>query len=177
MVLGLIGNIAGNLDQDAFVQGAENENRLQQLQRANQNRINRDFFRNQQGGPPELPTPQSLNQGSAGLNLDNFGGQYIDVPPPLDQEGGVAQGIDEADAAESQLTIPAVPEVTTEELDQDGGVSQGQDQIDQNNTLLVPDFDPNKELGFDNIGQSGVTDITQVDPESSAFVQDIQKKS
>ena len=77
MVLGLIGNIAGNLDQDAFVAGAENENRLQQLQRANQNRINRDFFRNQQGGPPELPTPQALNQGSAGLNLDNFGGDYI----------------------------------------------------------------------------------------------------
>jgi len=100
MVLGLIGNIAGNLDQDAFVQGAENESRLQALQRQNQNRINRDFFRDQQGGPPAIPAPQALNQGSAGLNLDNFGGQYIDIPPPMvDQEGGVAQGIDEADQA------------------------------------------------------------------------------
>ncbi len=49
----------------------------------NQNRINRDFFRDQQGGPPAIPTPTALNQGMAGLNLDNFGGTYIDVPPPV----------------------------------------------------------------------------------------------
>ena len=82
MVLGLIGNVFGNLDQDAFVQGAENESKLQALQRANQNRINRDFFRDQQGGPPAIETPAALNQGMAGLNIDNFGGTYIDVPPP-----------------------------------------------------------------------------------------------
>lgn len=125
MVLGLIGNVAGNLDQDAFVQGAENESKLQALQRQNQNRINRDFFRDKQGGPPAIPTPQDLNQGSAGLNLDNFGGQYIDIPPPVvDQDGGVTQGIDEADEfykdkilrdqermQQGQLsTAPAVPE-------------------------------------------------------------------
>ncbi len=165
MVLGLIGNIAGNLDQDAFVQGAENENRLQQLQRANQNRINRDFFRDQQGGPPELPTPQALNQGSAGLNLDRFGGQYIDVPPPVEEK--------KPEVITPEAITP--PGDTTEE----STVGDDQIVIDEgetaSNALSVPDFDPNKELDFGNIGQSGVTDITQVDPESSAFAQDIQK--
>ena len=113
MVLGLIGNVFGNLDQEAFVQGAENESKLQALQRANQNRINRDFFRDQQGGPPAIETPAALSQGMAGLNIDRFGGTYIDIPPPMvDQEGGVAQGIDEADKVDDGTTTTEKPVVT-----------------------------------------------------------------
>ena len=89
MVLGLIGNVFGNLDQEAFVQGAENESKLQALQRANQNRINRDFFRDQQGGPPAIETPAALSQGMAGLNIDRFGGTYIDIPPPVTTEESI----------------------------------------------------------------------------------------
>ena len=167
MVLGLIGNIAGNLDQDAFVQGAENESRLQALQRANQNRINRDFFRDQQGGPPALPTPTALNQGMAGLNLEGFGGDYVTVKPPEEKKAP------EVVVPDSQTIVP--PGDTTEES------TVGDDQIviddaeTASDALSVPDFDPNKELDFGNIGQSGTVDITQVDPESSAFAQDIQK--
>ena len=173
MVLGFLrdtaGNIAGNLDQDAFVAGAENESRLQALQRANQNRINRDFFIEQQGGPPAIPAPVALNQGSAGLKLDGFGGNYINVPPPV---------------VEKKPEVVA-PEVLTPPGDES---IVGDDQIvidDQEvsgattppvvNELTFPNFDPEKELDFGKIGQSGVTDITQVDPESSAFAQDIQK--
>ncbi len=113
MVLGLIGNVFGNLDQEAFVQGTENESKLQALQRANQNRINRDFFRDQQGGPPAIETPAALSQGMAGLNIDRFGGTYIDIPPPMvDQEGGVAQGIDEADKVDDGTTTTEKPVVT-----------------------------------------------------------------
>ena len=113
MVLGLIGNVFGNLDQEAFVQGAENESKLQALQRANQNRINRDFFRDQQGGPPAIEAPAALSQGMAGLNIDGFGGTYIDIPPPMvDQEGGVAQGIDEADKVDDGTTTTEKPVVT-----------------------------------------------------------------
>jgi len=167
MVLGLLGNVAGNLNQEAFVSGAEAENRLQNLQRANQNRINRDFFRNAQGGPPALPTPNALNQGSAGLKLDGFGGNYIDIPPPV---------------------VEKKPEVVTPEvLTPPGQVGDGEsivgdDQIviDDNEvkpptTLTIPNFDPTKELDYGSIGESGTVDITQVDAESSAFAQDIQK--
>ena len=84
MVLGFLGNVAGNLNQDAFQKGTTDELNLQALQRAEQNRLNREFFREKQGGPPALPTPEALNQGmSGGLNLDRFGGTYIDVPPPV----------------------------------------------------------------------------------------------
>ena len=165
MVLGLIGNIAGNLDQEAFVQGAENESRLQNLQRMNQNRINRDFFRDQQGGPPAIPTPTALSQGSAGLSLDGFGGNYITVPPPVEEKKP------EVVVPESQTIVPPGQNESI--------VGDDQIVIDEgetaSNALSVPDFDPSKELDFGNIGQSGVTDITQVDPESSAFAQDIQK--
>ena len=168
MVLGLLtntlGNIAGNLDQDSFVAGAENENRLQNLQRLNQNRINRDFFRDQQGGPPAIPTPTALNQGSAGLSLDGFGGNYITVPPPVEEKKP------EVVVPENKAIIPP---------GQSDGTDENQTTSDTgdtaSNALSVPDFDPNKELDFGKIGQSGVTDITQVDPKSSAFAQDIQK--
>ena len=80
MVLGLIGNIAGNLDQEAFVQGAENESRLQALQRANQQRINEaNFLENAKA--PEIQPIESVTQGMAGLNLDRFGGNFIEVDP------------------------------------------------------------------------------------------------
>jgi hypothetical protein len=132
MVLGLIGNIAGNLDQDAFVAGAENESKLQALQRANQNRINRDFFRDQQGGPPAIPMPTALNQGMAGLSLDGFGGEYITVPDPnLDMDGGVSQGIDEADKFYQDKIL----------RDQER-MQQGQ----LNTPPVVPEFDSSKTV-------------------------------
>jgi len=151
MVLGLIGNIAGNLDQDAFVAGAENESKLQALQRANQNRINRDFFRDQQGGPPAIPMPTALNQGMAGLNLDNFGGDYITVPDPnLDMDGGVSQGIDEADKfyqdkilrdqerlQQNQLnTPPVVPEFDSSKT----VINPSDNQNLPNNQIPLPEF-------------------------------------
>lgn len=173
MVLGLIGNIAGNLDQEAFVQGAENESRLQVLQRANQNRINRDFFRNQQGGPPAIPTPIALNQGSAGLSLEGFGGDYVTVPPPEEKKAP------EVVVPDNKAIIPPGQDGSGDPFfNPEEGDGTGEDQITSDtasNALSVPDFDPNKELDFGNIGQSGTVDITQVDPESSAFAQDIQK--
>ena len=91
MVLGLIGNIAGNLNQDKFVEGAEAENRLQALQRANFTR-DQERLALQNLTVPKPPVVTDVAQGMAGLNLDRFGGSYIDIPPPVvDQEGGVAE--------------------------------------------------------------------------------------
>ena len=162
MVLGLIGNIAGNLNQDKFVEGAEAENRLQALQRANFTR-DQERLALQNLEKPTLPTAPALTQGSVGLSLEGFGGEYITVPPPKEPEKKI-----------EEKPQPVVPPGQEESI-----VGDDQIVIDDaetaSNELSVPDFDPNKELGFDKIGQSGVTDITQVDPESSAFVQDIQK--
>ena len=85
MVLGLIGNIAGNLNQDKFVEGAEAENRLQALQRANFTR-DQERLGLQSLKKPTLPTAPPLTQGSAGLSLEGFGGEYITVPPPKEPE-------------------------------------------------------------------------------------------
>ena len=173
MVLGLIGNIAGNLNQDKFVEGAEAENRLQALQRANFTR-DQERLALQNLVKPTLPTAPALTQGSAGLSLEGFGGEYITVPPPVEKKKP------EVVVPESKTIIP--PGGPTEEKstapDDDFGIGE-KGEFDTGNTasnaLTVPDFDPNKELDFGNIGQSGTVDITQVDPESSAFAQDIQK--
>ena len=144
MVLGLIGNIAGNLDQDAFVQGAENESRLQALQRQNQNRINRDFFRDQQGGPPAIPAPQALNQGSAGLNLDNFGGEYLKIDPPLDQDNGVSQGQDQIP---DDKTKPIVVDPDADKdgmIQKDGSIATTPDVTIDEKPTTFPKVDPNK---------------------------------
>ena len=85
MVLGLIGNIAGNLNQDKFVEGAEAENRLQALQRANFTR-DQERLALQNLVKPTLPTAPALTQGSAGLSLEGFGGEYITVPPPVEKK-------------------------------------------------------------------------------------------
>jgi len=85
MVLGLIGNIAGNLNQDKFVEGAEAENRLQALQRANFTR-DQERLALQNLEKPTLPTATDITQGSAGLSLDGFGGNYITVPPPVEEK-------------------------------------------------------------------------------------------
>ena len=79
-------NIAGNLNPTAFRQGAQDELNLQALQRAEQDRLDRLKFRELTGGPPKLPEVTALDQGSTGLRLDNFGGQYIDVPPPEEKK-------------------------------------------------------------------------------------------
>lgn len=181
MVLGLLGNVAGNLNQEAFVSGAEAENRLQNLQRANQNRINRDFFRNAQGGPPALPTPNALNQGSAGLKLDGFGGNYIDIPPPItDLEGGVAQGLplDEEgfykdkilrDLEKNQTgTAPVVPEFDSSTT----VINPGDNENLPNNQIPVPEFtNPDLSSLFPDgvVSENDVPDEEKVDLHVQGF--------
>jgi len=140
MVLGLIGNVFGNLDQEAFVQGAENESKLQALQRANQNRINRDFFRDQQGGPPAIETPAALSQGMAGLNLDRFGGDYIDIKPMPDpnEESIVGDDSDDDSTAIDNKPVVVDPNAGPNQLKPTDPV------IIDKPDLGFPKVDPNK---------------------------------
>jgi hypothetical protein len=78
--------VLGRIDNSAFLRGAKEETELQALQRQNQARINQERFIDATGGMPALPQPQALSQGLTGLNLENFGGQFVNVPvpPPVD---------------------------------------------------------------------------------------------
>ena len=78
-------NIAGNLNPTAFRQGARDELELQARQRAEQDRLDKLKFRELTGGPPKLPEVAALNQGSTGLKLDGFGGQYKEIEPDEDK--------------------------------------------------------------------------------------------
>ena len=75
--------VLGRIDNSAFLKGAKEETELQALQRQNQARINQERFIDATGGMPTLPQAQALTQGLTGLNLENFGGQFVDVPVPL----------------------------------------------------------------------------------------------
>ena len=142
MVLGFLGNVAGNLNQDAFQKGTTDELNLQALQRAEQNRLNREFFREKQGGPPALPTPEALNQGmSGGLNLDRFGGTYIDIPPPVitPPDDPYFDGEEGDGTGEDQTTDTTKPVVTNPNQ-----LKPSDPVIIDEPDLSFPKVDPNK---------------------------------
>ena len=104
-------NIAGNLNPTAFRQGAQDELNLQALQRAEQDRLDRLKFRELTGGPPKLPEVTALDQGSTGLRLDNFGGQYIDVPPPEEKKEIAPVDNTQIDQKVDDGTLPPSPNI------------------------------------------------------------------
>ena len=118
-------NIAGNLNPTAFRQGARDELSLQALQRQEQDRLDRLKFRELTGGPPKLPEVTALDQGSTGLSLDNFGGQYVDVPPPPEEKKEIApvdntqvdQKVDDGTLPPSPNVIVPTPDVTFPAVD------------------------------------------------------------
>ena len=178
MVLGFLGNVAGNLNQDAFQQGTIDELNLQKLQRAEQNRLNREAFREKQGGPPPLPTPEALNQGMAGLNIDRFGGTYIDIPPPMvDQEGGVGQGLPLPD--DKQKPIVKTPDADGDGMIQkDGSIATTPDITIDKKDLTFPDVDPNKidlppALGgqYNAIRQKEIDNRKMIDDQTAAIMK------
>ena len=112
MVLGLIGNVVGNLNQDKFVEGAEAENRLQALQRANFTR-DQERFALQNLQKPQLPVATDVSQGMAGLNVDRFGGTFVDVKPMPDPNADPFFDGEEGDGTgEDQIGDTTKPIVT-----------------------------------------------------------------
>ena len=145
MVLGLIGNIAGNLDQEAFVQGAENQSRLQALQRSNQQRINEAAFL-ENAKAPEIQPIESVTQGMAGLNLDRFGGNFIEIDPVDNNITGPELDLPNAPGGKP---IPKVDKGSDPDKDgveqQDGSLEQ-KDNVELNpaSNLKYPVIDPDK---------------------------------
>tara|TARA_R100000995_G_scaffold20187_2_gene8343 strand:- start:2287 stop:4641 length:2355 start_codon:yes stop_codon:yes gene_type:complete len=107
-------NIAGNLNPTAFRQGARDELELQARQRQEQARLNRLKFQDLTGGEPKLPEVTALDQGSAGLKLDNFGGKYIPIEPDKSEEKdeSVSSRIGFGDLLPDDGTLQPTPNVT-----------------------------------------------------------------
>ena len=116
-------NIAASLNPTAFRQGARED--LQARQRAEQDRLDKLKFRELTGGPPKLPEVTALDQGSTGLKLDNFGGQRIEVPPPLEEKKKIApvdgtqvdQKVDDGTLQQTPNVIVPTPDVTFPAVD------------------------------------------------------------
>ncbi len=157
-------------DPQAFQRGAENQLKLQALQRAEQDRLNLKNY-----------APNQMNLGvqlrdQPNLDSSQFGSDQLFIEPPKIVE------------EKPEVKTIEVPKIDTEGADANDGFEEsivGDDQtvIDNKETtnlapsleLQLPNFNPDAESDMSKIGTSGTVDITQLDPEASAFVQDIQK--
>ena len=163
-------------DPQAFQRGAENQLKLQALQRAEQDRLNlKNYAPNQMNLGVQLRDQPNLDSSKFGSN------QLFIEPPKIVEEKPKVETIE-------------IPKVNTEGADAASGADAndgfetsivGDDQtvIDNQETtnlgpsleLQLPNFNPDAESDMSKIGTSGTVNITQLDPEASAFVQDIQK--
>jgi len=145
--MSILGEALG-IDPQAFNRGAENQIKLQQLQRIEQERLDRMKLKSpmidRTVGIGSAPTFDSSGYGSPMVGV---------VPPP------------------AEIKIETLPPISDTDTTTYKAPEKTDDKKDEVVTTKVEEpADP-----MANIGISGTTDITQIDPESSAFVQDIQK--
>jgi len=159
-----IGGALGMQSAEDYEGAVTSASRLQALQRKNQ--IRENLKNNITPSDAEAVTPApTFNPGDAFAfdNLEQPGLRNIPKPPPEVE-------------TKPNVVVPEV--VTTPENQDDYNIGSG-GEFDTtpppSDELTIPNFEPEADSDFDKIGKSGVTDITQVDPESSAFAQDIQK--
>ena len=165
-----IGGALGMQSANDYAVAVDSASKLQALQRKNQ--IRENLKNNITPSDAEAVTPApTFNPGDAFAfdNLEQPGLRNIPKPPP------------EVETKPS-VVVPEVittPEGTTTPENQDdyniGSGGEFDTTPPPSDELTIPNFEPEADSDFDKIGKSGVTDITQVDPESSAFAQDIQK--
>ena len=159
-----IGGALGMQSANDYAVAVDSASKLQALQRKNQ--IRENLKNNITPSDAEAVTPApTFNPGDAFAfdNLEQPGLRNIPKPPP---------------EVKTKPNVVAPEVVTTPENQDDYNIGSG-GEFDTtpppSDELTVPNFEPEADPDFDKIGKSGVTDITQVDPESSAFAQDIQK--
>lgn len=154
--MGLLGDFVGNTlglqSGQEYASSVNAASKLRDLQRRNQAIADmRDFAQPSQSTP--ISSVEAFNPDDSSLSFDNLqqpGLRNIPLPPkpPVDQEGGVAQGIDEADKADGQTetppsditgSFPSPP--TVPEFDSGQTVINPNDnQNIPNNQIPVPEF-------------------------------------
>lgn len=153
-----IGSALGMQSAEEYTSSVEAADRLQKLQRANlarENQLKYGVDKTQREGADGV-APLTPDDAFSFDNLTQPGLRDVPVEPER-----FLQEVP-PEAAPSQTITP--PEV-----------SSTPPSSTPSEPLTVPNYDPMAEESFDKIGRSGVVDITQVDPESSAFAQDIQE--
>ena len=156
-----IGGALGMQSAEEYTSSVESADRLQKLQRANlarENQLKYGVDQTQRDGAGGV-APLRPDDAFSFDNLTQPGLRDIPVTPapaPAPQGEGLTSV---PDAAKSQPVVPP----------------ESGDAISPSTELTFPNFDPEADQSLDKIGRSGVVDITQIDPESSAFAQDIQK--
>ena len=153
-------------DPQAFQRGAENQLKLQALQRAEQDRLNLKNY-----------APNQMNLGvqlrdQPNLDSSQFGSDQLFIKPPKKVEPEVVKPIE-------------VPKIKTEGADANDGfeesiVDDDQTVIDNQETntpetLVLPNFNPDAESDMSKIGVSKTPDITQIDANDSKFLQSIDR--
>ena len=148
-------------DPQAFQRGAENQLKLQALQRAEQARLNLKNY-----APNQMNLGVNLRE-QPNLDSSQFGSDQLFIEPP--------KVVDEKPKVET-IEVPKVEESVTEE----STVGDDQTIIDNQETntpptLVLPNFDADAESDMSKIGVSKTPDITQIDEESSDFIQSLDK--
>ena len=147
-------------DPQAFQRGAENQLKLQALQRAEQDRLNLKNY-----APNQMNLGVNLRE-TPNLDSSQFGSDQLFIEPPKKVEPEVVKPID----------VPKVEESVTEE----STVGDDQTVIDNKETntpetLVLPNFDADADRDMSKVGVSKTPDITQIDQESSQFIQSLDK--
>jgi len=147
-------------DPQAFQRGAENQLKLQALQRAEQDRLNLKNY-----APNQMNLGVNLRE-TPNLDSSQFGSDQLFIEPPKKVEPEVVKPID----------VPKVEESVTEEsiVGDDQTVIDNQ-ETNTPETLVLPNFNPDAESDMSKVGVSKTPDITQIDQESSQFIQSLDK--
>ena len=147
-------------DPQAFQRGAENQLKLQALQRAEQDRLNLKNY-----APNQMNLGVNLRE-TPNLDSSQFGSEQLFIEPPKKVEPEVVKPID----------VPKVEESVTEEsiVGDDQTVIDNQ-ETNTPETLVLPNFDADADRDMSKIGVSKTPDITQIDQESSQFIQSLDK--
>ena len=147
-------------DPQAFNRGAENQLKLQALQRAEQDRLNLKNY-----APNQMNLGVNLRE-TPNLDSSQFGSDQLFIEPPKKVEPEVKKTIE----------VPKVEEsVTDESIVGDDQTVIDNKETNTPETLVLPNFDDTAESDMSKIGVSKTPDITQIDQESSQFIQSLDK--
>ena len=151
-------------DPQAFQRGAENQLKLQALQRAEQDRLNLKNY-----APNQMNLGVNLRE-TPNLDSSQFGSDQLFIKPPKKVE-----------AKPKIIEVPKIESGTSDGTETiESGTSDGTETIEKTDIapplkLELPNFDADADRDMSKIGVSKTPNITQIDPESSQFIQSLDK--
>ena len=179
---GFVGTALGQ-DADAFNRGARLESDLQDLQRKNQARLNMQDY------APGVQLPNIALRDQPNLDSSGFGSDQLYIPPPPPEEKPKGPEKIVVPEIEGDGAKPVAPDLVGPKVtdNQDGTktIEPAETKTGKENYLegtnvqpshlTIPDYNPEADFDMSKVGMSGTPDITQVDSQSSQFMQSLDK--